>query len=403
MNDAHSRAGLILTGGGARAAYQVGVLRAVADVWGDRRANPFPILCGTSAGAINVAALACNAGHFRKGVGELLRVWRRFDVSKVYRSDAWGVGRTGARWLGAMVLGGLGRSNPAFLFDNAPLRALIESRFAFDRIAENIGTGDLYALAVNATGYSSAQSVTFFEAATSAQPWMRARRAGVPATIGVDHLMASSAIPFVFPAVRIHREFFGDGSMRQVAPVSAALHLGADRVLVVAVGRLAKSSPPRYTTPDYPSMAQIAGHVLSSIFLDSLEVDLARLQRINRTIGVMPPELRARHGVALKHIETFVIAPSEDIEPIAARYAHRLPRTVRFFLRGIGATRATGSNLLSYLLFDREYCRALIRLGYRDAMARRDELAAFLAGATSDARARAEAAVTLHANERAIA
>jgi NTE family protein len=372
------KTGLILTGGGARAAYQVGVLRAVAEVLPRGSGSPFPILCGTSAGAINAAALACNAGNFRKGVRDLLQVWRSFEVAQVYRADPWGIAATGARWLAAMMLGGLGRSNPASLLDNAPLRAMLESRFAFERLSEHIAAGDLYALAINATGYTSGQSVTFFEAAASAEPWTRARRLGAPTSIGIDHLMASSAIPFVFPAVRIHREFFGDGSMRQIAPVSPALHLGADRVLVVAVGRLAKGALPRQPSSDYPSMAQIAGHVLSSIFLDSLEVDLERLQRINRTVGVMPPDLRARHGVTLKHVETFVIAPSEDIEPIAARFAHRLPRTVRFFLRGIGATRSSGSNLLSYLLFDRAYCRALIRLGYRDAMARRDELSAFV-------------------------
>ena len=384
MNESAPKTGLILTGGGARAAYQVGVLRAIAEVWPHRRGSPFPILCGTSAGAINVAALACNADNFRKGVRDLLQVWRSFSVAHVYRADPFGVAATGARWLAAMMLGGLGRSNPASLFDNAPLRSLLESRFAFERLAEHIRMGDLYALGINATGYTTGQSVTFFEAAESAEPWTRARRLGLPTRLGLDHLMASSAIPFVFPAVHIHREFFGDGSMRQIAPVSPALHLGAERVLVVAVGRLAKGAPARQVTTDYPSMAQIAGHVLSSIFLDSLEVDLERLQRINRTVGVMPAELRARHGVSLKQVETFVIAPSEDIEPIAARYAHRLPRTVRFFLRGIGATKSTGSNLLSYLLFDRAYCRALIGLGYRDAMARREELAAFVNGAASE-------------------
>jgi NTE family protein len=401
MTDAATKTGLILTGGGARAAYQVGVLRAIAEVWQRRSGSPFPILCGTSAGAINAAALACNADNFRKGVSDLLQVWRSFEVAHVYRADPWGIATTGARWLTALMLGGLGRSNPASLFDNAPLRGLLESRFAFERLAEHIRNGDLYALAVNATGYTSGQSVTFYEGSASAEPWTRARRLGVHTWIGLNHLMASSAIPFVFPAVRIHREYFGDGSMRQIAPISPALHLGADRVLVVAVGRLAKGAPARQVTTEYPSMAQIAGHVLSSIFLDSLEVDLERLQRINRTVGVMPAELRARHGVSLKHVDTFVIAPSEDIEPIAARFAHRLPRTVRFFLRGIGATKSTGSNLLSYLLFDRAYCRALIGLGYRDAMARRDELAAFIAGSTQEPQRAAQAGATT--TERAAA
>src|SRR5207249_726860 len=194
-----------------RAAYQVGVLRAVAEVWGRDRGNPFPIICGTSAGAINAAALATNADDFRKGVRELLSVWRNFNVGEVYRADPWGIARTGARWLAATTLGGLGRRNPASLLDNAPLRTLLASKIALERVAQHISSGDLYALSINATGYTSGQSVSFFHAAPTAEPWKRARRIGVSSTIGIEHLMASSAIPFIFPAVRIHREFFGDG------------------------------------------------------------------------------------------------------------------------------------------------------------------------------------------------
>jgi NTE family protein len=372
------RTGLILSGGGARAAYQVGVLRAVAELWGRARGNPFPVICGTSAGAINAAALAARADDFRKGVRDLLRVWRGFQVRQVYRADTFGVARTGARWLAALMLGGLGRHNPASLLDNDPLRALLGSVMELDRIRSHIDRGDLYAVAISATGYTSGHSVSFFEANSAAEPWVRARRVGMPARIGVEHLMASSAIPFVFPAVHIDAEFFGDGSMRQIAPVSPALHLGADRVLVIAVGRMATPTPAPRSNGHYPSLAQIAGHVLSSIFIDSLEVDLERLARINRTLAAMPAELRERNALGLRPIETLVISPSQDIDAIATRYGDRLPRMVRFFMRGIGATRKTGATLLSYLLFDSAYCRALIRLGYRDAMARRDELAPFV-------------------------
>jgi NTE family protein len=375
----------VLSGGGARAAYQVGVLRAVAELSrGDRR-NPFPIISGTSAGAINAAALAACADDLRQGVRQLVAVWRNFRVSDVYRADAWGVARTGARWIATMMAAGLGRHNPESLLDNSPLRALIDSRIALDRIDGHLLSGRLYALAINATGYTSGQSVTFYHALSTVAPWQRARRIGVRSRIDTDHLMASSAIPFVFPAVRIHREYFGDGSMRQIAPVSPALHLGADRVLVVAVGRFAKTPPPRADTPHYPSLAQIGGHVLSSIFLDSLEADLERLARINRTLSVLPPELRASHATGLRPIETLVISPSEDIDAIAAGFAQRLPRSVRLLLGGLGAMRRSGANLLSYLLFDRDYCRALIRLGYRDAMARRDELARFVRGTPNPA------------------
>src|SRR6266540_165742 len=378
------RAGLVLTGGGARAAYQVGVVKAVRDILGSPVRNPFPIVCGTSAGAINAATLAVFADNFSRGVANLLEVWEHMHCDQIYHTDPWRIMKTGARWLGALML--MSRRNPVSLLDNQPLREMLGKNLDFGKIQGHIDSGALYAVCVTASGYTTGQSVSFFQGGSGLEGWERNQRIGAAVPLQLELLLASAALPFIFPAVKVHREYFGDGSMRQIAPVSPALHLGADRVLVVAVGRLAKPAPPRHVTTDYPSMAQIAGHVLSSIFLDSLEVDLERLQRINRTVGVMPPELRARHGVSLKHVETFVIAPSEDIEPIAQRFAHRLPRTVRFFLRGIGATRSTGSNLLSYLLFDSAYCRALIALGYRDAMARREELSEFINGSAGEPR-----------------
>ncbi|HVO90175.1 MAG TPA: patatin-like phospholipase family protein [Casimicrobiaceae bacterium] len=381
MLDAPALTGLILTGGGARAAYQVGVLRAVAEVLPRSERNPFPIICGTSAGAINAAALAANADRFRFAVSELLSVWRNFDPGHVYRADPMGMIKTGARWLLALMLGGHGPDKPASLLDNAPLRRLLGERIGLDAIVRNIERGDLYALAINATGYTYGRSVTFFEANPAAEKWERARRIGIATRLRVDHLLASSAIPLVFPAVCIDNEYFGDGSMRQVAPLSPALHLGAERVLVIAVGRFT-SEPERYRAgpPAYPTIAQIGGHALTSIFLDSLEMDLERMQRINRTLSLIPPDRRRNGEMRLRPIETLVITPSEEIDEIAARYADHLPRSVRIFLGGIGATRRSGATLLSYLLFDRDYCRALIRLGYHDAMARREELAMFVRG-----------------------
>ena len=194
--------------------------------------------------------------------------------------------------------------------------------------------------------------------------------------IKVEHLLASSAIPFVFPAVRINREYFGDGSMRQTAPISPVIHLGADRILVIAGGR--RSEEARQRTDTYPSPAQVAGHALSSIFLDGLSMDLERLERINGTVGALTPAQREAAGIALRPIETFVIAPSQRLDYLAARHRNALPRALRLVLSGIGATRKNGSVLLSYLLFERGYTRALMELGYRDTMSRRDELARFL-------------------------
>jgi NTE family protein len=375
--DKNLKTALFLSGGGARAAYQVGVIRAIAEMLPPDSPNPFPILCGSSAGAINATTLAIYATEFQEGVRRLTRVWRNFHVHHVFRSDTAGVMASGFRWLAAMFLAGLGPRNPTALLDRAPLRHLLIRTLPCDQIQQSIDAGALYALAVTASGYNSGHSVTFYQGASSIQPWKRSRRMGCASQISIDHLMASSAIPFVFSASRINREYFGDGSMRQIAPLSPAVHLGADRVLVVGA-RLENGNAPRISSSEPPSLAQIAGHVLNSIFLDSLEADLERLQRINKTISLLSSAQLYESGVMLRKVETLVISPSQELEVIAARLAHHLPWTIRFLLRGLGGFRRGGSNLVSYLLFEKPYTRELIELGYKDAMQRKDEILTFL-------------------------
>ena len=377
------RIGLILTGGGARAAYQVGFLRAVSHMLPRGTPNPFQIICGTSAGAVNAAVMAAGATDFHRAVRRLMLVWKYFHADQVYRSDVLSVISTGSKWLGAMLLGGLGRNNPTSLLDNSPLAQLLRRYLDFNGIRSSIEAGALYALSVTASGYTSGQSVSFFQGVPGLAGWQRARRIGVPEMIDIDHLMASSALPFIFPAVPLRREFFGDGSMRQIAPISPALHLGADRVIVIGAGRQAGDATERIRTIAYPSLAQIAGHALNSIFLDSLEVDIERLQRINRTIRLISPEDRSRHDVQLREIDVLVISPSEEIDRIAARYTRELPRPIRFLLRGLGATRTGGATLTSYLLFEPAYCGALIALGYKDTMAKREEILRFIGPAVT--------------------
>ena len=369
--------GLIMTGGGARAAYQVGVMRALHDMLPRGVANPFPIICGTSAGAINAAVLATDAQDFRRGVRRLMAVWKNFHVDQVYRADVWGALGNSAHWLLGAVSGGR-LSNRISLLDNTPLASLLERYVDFPAIGRNIEAGHLAAFAVTCSGYTSGQSVTFYQGHASLAGWERARRVGVAMPIELQHLMASSALPFIFPPVKINREYFGDGSMRQIAPVSPALHLGADRLLVIGVGRQASQSAVRQPSEGYPPLAQIAGHALDSIFLDALEVDLERLQRINRTLAIIPPETLAKNGYPLRAVDFRVITPSVPLSRIAAEYAHDLPRVIRGLLHTVGAMKRTGSNLVSYLLFEKSYCRALIRLGYQDTMAQRDDLLAFL-------------------------
>lgn len=368
--------GLVMTGGGARAAYQVGVLRAVAEMKPRVVRNPFSIICGTSAGAVNAAVLAANGSSFRRGVRELTRVWRNFRAHHVYRADAAGVLRnTGRLLIATLAGGGLGRDTAVSLLDNTPLRELLSARLNFSTIQDAIDAGDVTAVAITCSGYSSGQAVTFYQGVPELEPWKRDRRVGLPMRLTVDHLLASSALPFIFPAVHIHREYFGDGSMRQIAPISPALHLGADRLFIIGVGRHLKSDPGRSSSDAYPTFAQIAGHCLNSIFLDSLEADLERLQRVNRTISLIPPEAAARGQIQLRHVDFRLMSPSEDLEHLAVQYGHELPPAARLLL--YGARARSGSNLLSYLLFERSYCGALIELGYRDTMRERETLLDF--------------------------
>lgn len=370
--------GLVLTGGGARAAYQVGVLRAIAEMLPDVAHNPFPVICGTSAGAINATSLAVSANYFHEGVRQLEAVWGNFHVNQVYRSDLIGVLNNTGRCLTALLSSEVGKQQAVSLLDNSPLKVLIEHRFPFRAIQKCIRSGTLQALGITAWGYTSGQSVTFYQAKRDVKPWKRAQRVGVATRIGVNHLMASSAIPFIFPAVKINREYFGDGSMRQLAPISPALHLGAEKVLVVGVHKVRDESPARVKVTGYPPFAQIAGHAINSIFVDSLEVDLERLHRINGTLELIPPETFKKKNISLRPIKSLLIAPSEEINEIALLYARTLPAVMRFLYRLVGAMGPNGSAMLSYVLFEAPFCQALIDLGYRDAMRQQNEILQFI-------------------------
>lgn len=384
MTQISQKIALILTGGGARAAYQVGVLKAIAEFLPRRSSSPFKVICGTSAGALNAVTLAVNAKHFRSGVKYLLGIWTNSEVSDIYRTDILGVLANSVRWVFGLVLSliGINRMHHISLLDNAPLATFLERTLPWEKIQENIDAGELHALSISASGYGSGQSVTFYQGVPGLKPWKRTRRLGVESRIGLEHLLASSAIPFIFPAVHIHREYFGDGSMRQVAPISPALHLGADKVLLMGAWHTDDEEGRRSRMDAYPTLAQIAGHALDSIFLDGLEVDLERLERVNRTVSLIPESLRASLG--MRHIDILVVTPSQPLEKIAEQHVASLPWTIRLLLRAAGVMRKSGATLVSYLLFERHYCRALIDLGYQDAMQRRDEITAFLGCKTAN-------------------
>lgn len=378
MNRDKPKTALVMAGGGARAAYQVGVLKAVADILPRRASSPFQIICGTSAGAINATALATHAYDFRKSVQRLSIIWANFHAGQVFRTDALGILRTSFNWFMALMSLGMSHHSRALsLLDRSPLHRLLEQYIRSEDIQHSIDKGFLHALSVTASGYTSHQSVSFFHGHPDLESWKRFRRIGVRTEINVDHLMASSAIPFVFPPQKINREYFGDGSMRQMAPISPALHLGADKVMIIG-NHMEHQDPQRTRESRAPTIGQIAGHVLDSIFLDSLDADIERLERINDTVDLIPQKQRDKHGFPLRHIETLVISPSQDIGDLAEEYIDQLPASMRLLLRGIGAYRADGSDLVSYLLFERAYTRRLIELGYQDTMEKKHDLLQFL-------------------------
>jgi NTE family protein len=373
--------GLILSGGGARAAYQVGVLGAIADLLGETCSNPFPVIVGTSAGAINAVGLACGALQFASAVRRLTEVWKDFHCGDIYRSDWPGVLRQASRFLGHSLLG-LGKDVPVALLDSSPLGRLLERELDFSGIAAAVRMRQLRAVAVTAFGYESGQAVTFYQGRATIDPWFRHRRVGVPTRLSLDHLLASASIPLIFPPVKLNREYFGDGAVRQSAPISPALHLGANRVLVVGVsgnplGKGANQPVARPRSGQPPTLAQIGGHMLNSTFIDSLEGDIETLERLNHMSRLVPSGLHPR-GLGLKPVDVLVISPSQPLDQIAARHRHELPKAMRFFLRGPGATRASGAGVLSYLLFEPGYCNELIELGYQDAMVQKGALCRFL-------------------------
>ena len=366
-----------MTGGGARAAYQIGVLNAIAEMLPSDAPSPFTIICGTSAGAINAASLAAKSDHFKNSVRRMHNVWSNFTSEQVFRIDAFGIIKTVSHLLLAMVLGGLGKHSPIYILDRTPLRKLLETFIDSSVYQRAIEKETLHALSVNATGYSSHQSVSFYHGHPSLKNWKRAQRIGFSTRITVDHLMASSAIPFLFSPVKLNREFFSDGSIRQTAPISPALHLGADRVLVIG-NRQVDYELERVSDPKPPTLGEIAGHTLNSIFLDSLDADIERLQRINKTVNLIDDQSREKHGVTLRQIEVQVISPSNDIGKMAAEHAHELPRSIKVLLRSIGAYSKTDSSFMSYLLFEKGYCNALIKLGYEDTLREKENILHFL-------------------------
>ncbi|RTZ40726.1 patatin-like phospholipase family protein [Candidimonas sp. SYP-B2681] len=384
--------GLILTGGGARAAYQAGVLAGVMDILDPNRApdftNPFSIISGSSAGAINATALGCFSDDPHTGTHKLLDLWGNLHTGMVYRADAAGLFHTGLQWLSTLAFGWLmphaSRQQPRSLLDNRPLGRLLSESLDFERLRKNLASKRLDALAITAAAYTTGEHITFYQANRAIKPWQRALRQAVPCTIGVDHLLASSSIPFIFPAQPIlvggQTAWCGDGSMRQLAPMSPAIHLGAKKIFVIGTGYKDDTHPEkRKIDTKYPTLAQIGGHALSNIFLDSISMDVERMDRINSLLAQLPPNVLKTQS--LRPVSTFSITPSRSLDEMALVHLKNVPRAARALFRVIGVSsnsgQATGGALISYLLFEASYTQELIRLGRSDSLSRIEEVKAF--------------------------
>ena len=374
-----ARTGLVLTGGAARAAYQVGALRAVAEL-APRGGLPFQVVAGISAGAINGVVLACLAQDFQAGVEALRQTWSTLTPDRIFRTGAFRMASIGGRWMRDLGGGGLlGGNSINYLLDSAPLRQLLSEALPLARMRRHLRSGRLRGVAVSATSYRTGAGVTWFEAADEVRPWARSSREGLRARLGVDHVMASTAIPVFFPPVKVGEAFYGDGCVRMVYPMSPAIHLGAERILAIGV-RHPREAPGSSSVPagDELPLSQIAGVLLNAVFLDSLDTDLERLDRINRTLAYLPSEKAVTRELELRTIPVLALRPSEDLGLLAADEYHRFPRMLRYLLKGIGVTADSGSDLLSYLAFEPVYVARVMELGYRDTLARRDEVQAFL-------------------------
>jgi NTE family protein len=382
--------GLILTGGGARAAYQIGVLQEIMAMrqvaHPHQTGNPFGVICGTSSGAINASALACGADHLDEALAHLGEVWRHFRVQQVYRSDILDMLKSGVSWLSVLALGWMlrqKRMRPKSLLDNSPLADLLRFHIDFDRLPGLLRDGHLSALAITASNYNNGEHVTFYQSSRAIESWVRNQRMAMRCELTHEHLLASSAIPFVFPATQLTgpsgKAWYGDGAMRQSAPISPAIHLGAQKILVIGAGRMHEPDRPEpEDAGEYPSMARIAGHALASIFHDALGVDIERLNRINATLSLISPE--HLQNVKLRPIHLLAITPSERLDDMAVRHVRQLPSSVKQLLRVLGDTQrsaAGGGAFLSYLLFESAYTRELIALGQADARNKSEDIKAF--------------------------
>ncbi len=368
---------LVLSGGGARAAYQVGVLQAVSEILSNPNRNPFPIICGTSAGAINAACIAAYSDFFHEAANGLVGLWSKLRSDSIHYIGYNELAKSSLKLFGAFFHSGIAQGRPLSLLDNTPLFHLLVENIQLERLDRLIKLGHLHALSITTLAYLSGHSINFFQGHESIPEWDRARRIGKRTQLTLQHLMASSALPAIFPAVRIDRDYYGDGAIRQTTPMSAALHLGASKIFVVGVSGNNRGDSPHLGRLHSPSLAQIGGQLLNSAFIDSMEEDIEILERFNTLLNKI--DKSEQQAANMRPVDVLYITPSIAFDEVAANYVSSLPRSMRAFLKTIGATRSGGgSSMASYLLFEPGYCQQLIHHGYEDCMQQAKQVHAFL-------------------------
>jgi NTE family protein len=377
-----SRRAIVLTGGGARAAYQVGALRALYEIMKEDK-DLFQIITGNSAGAINASYLAAHATDWDTATAQLWDLWKGLKPQDIFDLGAYSVGKLGSKWITGTVLGGLKPrgSKINHLLDTAPLKYLIENEIDFKELNTNISQNVPHGFAVSTTNLYSGVSVVFHNSHDEVKEWSRSDRFSMKTEITADHIMASSAIPLFFPPVKIEDSFYSDGCVRQTTPLSPAIHLGADKIIAIGIRSdkqidLIKNQTVK-KNPD-PAIGQIAGVLMNAVFLDALESDVERLSRINQTLYHLDTAKRDEYFHDLKSIPVLLLRPSQDLGMMTAQLSKELPSMLRYLLKGIGVTGNEGLDLLSYLAFDKSYSLPLMNLGHQDTMARSDEIKRFL-------------------------
>ena len=367
--------GLVMTGGGARAAYQAGVTRALYEILGKKK-NLFDVLTGNSAGAINSTYLAANCENWDVSTHNLSELWTRVTPQNIYDLRTRAISDIGLRWFSGTVLGGLTPkgSSVNHLLDTKPLRKLAEREIDFRDIETNIRRGNLHGIALSATNYNSGTNVVFYQGQDEITDWIRTDRFSYRTELKVEHMMASAAIPFFFPPVQIGQSYYGDGCIRQTTPLSPAIHLGADKLIAIGVRHAHDKEKMKHLSFSpfaSPTIGQVIGIMLNSIFMDSLEADVERVHRLNELIA-------GGSHKNLKKIPILMIRPSRDLGKMTVNLTPELPLMLRYLLKGIGVSDTEGLDLLSYLAFDISYTKPLMELGYDDTYKKKDEVLKFI-------------------------